>query len=193
MSRMRRVVPLIAALAALALPAMAHAGAAQVIKDCTDDEVLQGHYTQQELRNALAGLDADADEYTNCRAVIRQAQLALASSGGGRSGGDQGGGTTTPPGGGGSGDGGNGSVDGAPATGGVFGGFPASDGPAAATPAEQAAIADAVDEVIIADPVEQAGVALPTPLIGALAIGALALLVFVALDIRRRLVDRRGA
>jgi hypothetical protein len=190
---MRRVIPLIAALAALTLPALAHASAADVINDCTDDEVLQGHYTQRELRAALAGLDADIDEYTNCRDVIRAAQLALAgASSSGGSGDSTGGGTT---GGGTSGGGGTGGGTSSGKTSGAFGGFPTldGDGAAAATPAERAAIADAVDEVSDADPVEKAGVALPAPLIGALAIGGLALLVFVALDLRRRLVDRRGA
>jgi hypothetical protein len=191
---MRRVFPLIVALAALALPALAHASAKDVVNDCTDDEVLQGHYSQRELSAALAKLDADIDEYTNCRDVIRAAQLALAgassSSGGGSdsSGGSTPGGSTTPGGGDGSDGGSGGKIAGA------FGGFPTSgDDAATATPAERAALADAVSEVSAADPVEQAGVALPTPLIGALAIGGLALLVFVALDIRRRLVDRRGA
>jgi hypothetical protein len=193
MRLMRRAVPLIAALAALALPALASAKASDVIKDCTDDEVLQGHYTQRELRNALAGLDADADEYTNCRAVIRQAQLALASgSSSGNPPGGGGGGTSS---GGGGADESQGGGTSSGSTGGVFGGFPTldGDGAATATPAEREAIADAVEEVSVKDPVEKAGVSLPTPLIGALAIGALALLVFVALDIRRRLVDRRGA
>jgi hypothetical protein len=191
---MRRVFPLIAALAALTLPALAHASAADVINDCTDDEVLQGHYTQRELRGALAGLDADIDEYTNCRDVIRAAQLAAAgASSSGGSGNSTGGGTTA--GGTTSGGGGTSGGTGSGKTAGAFGGFPtlAGDGATAATPAERAAIAQAVDEVSDDDPVEKAGVGLPTPLIGALAIGGLALLVFVALDLRRRLVDRRGA
>jgi len=194
---MRRAVPLIAALAALTLPALAHASAADVINDCTDDEVLQGTYSQRELRAALAGLDADIDEYTNCRDVIRAAQLALAgassSSGGGATSGGTTGATT------------DGGAQTAPdaveeggteeKTAGAFGGLPtlAGDPVADATPAEREAIAEAVEEVSVDDPVEKAGVELPTPLIGALAIGGLALLVFVVLDIRRRLVDRRGA
>jgi hypothetical protein len=192
---MRRVVPLIAVLAALASAPAAHASGADVINDCTDDEVLQGHYTQRELSAALAKLDADIDEYTNCRAVIRNAQLAAATSSSGGDGGASGGGTTGTGGDTGSQNDSGGDAGGGDSTGstaGVFGGFP-STGAAAATPAERAAIADAVDEVTDADPVEKAGVGLPTPLIGALAIGALALLVFVALDLRRRLVDRRGA
>jgi hypothetical protein len=195
---MRRVVLLIAALAALASATSAHASGADVIRDCTDDEVLQGQYTQKELRAALANLDADADEYTNCRDVIRQAQLALASgassSGGGTSsggGGTTGGGTTTTPGGGGT-EGGGASTG---RTSGAFGGFAdvPTDPSAAATPVERAAIEQAREEVADDDPVEAAGVSLPAPLIGALAVGGLALLVFLALDLRRRIVDRRGA
>lgn len=193
MSRMRRVVPLIAALAALALPALAQAASpATVIRDCTLDGKLDRAYTQKELRQALAAIPSDVDEYTNCRDVIRNAQLAAAtgaSSGGTTSGGTTGGGTTSG-GTGGTGGTGGGSTG---STAGAFGGFSNVPDASAATPAERAAIAQARDEVAVQDPVEEASVELPTPLIGALAIGGLALLVFVALDIRRRLVDRRRA
>src|SRR3954454_7147762 len=77
--------------------AAAHASAAQVIRDCTDDGVLSGHYSQKELRSALANLPSDVDEYTNCRDVIRAAQLSAgsgSSSGGGGT--TTGGGGTTP-------------------------------------------------------------------------------------------------
>lgn len=192
MSRMRRAVPLIAALAALALPALADAASpATVIRDCTLDGRLDRTYTQKDLRQALAAIPSDVDEYTNCRDVIRAAQLAAAtgaSSGGGSTGGPAGGGSTQTPSGG-------ATSGGSSSTPGVFGGFPnVPDDPAAtATPAERAAIEQARAQVADDDPVEEASVGIPTPLIGALAIGGLALLVFVALDIRRRLVDRRGA
>jgi hypothetical protein len=186
---MRRVVPLIAALAALALPAMAQAASpADVIRDCTLDGKLDRTYTQKELRRALAAIPSDVDEYTNCRDVISNAQLAAAthaSSGttGGRTPG------ATPPG----GTGGGGTPGGTTSSaGGAFGGFANGPDAATATPTERAAIQQAREDVADEDPVEEASVALPAPLIGALAVGGLGLLVFLALDIRRRLVDRRG-
>jgi hypothetical protein len=52
-----------------------------VIQDCTDDEVLAKTYTQQEYRDALAKLPADADQYGNCRDIIARAQEAAATKG----------------------------------------------------------------------------------------------------------------
>ena len=49
------------------------------MRDCTDDEVLTKTYTQKEYRDALEQLAADADEYGNCRDVIRRAQLEQAA------------------------------------------------------------------------------------------------------------------
>jgi len=70
----------IATLAALLLLALcgpaAHASGRDVIRDCTDDEVLSKTYTQAEYRQALAQLASDADQYGNCRSVIKRAQLA---------------------------------------------------------------------------------------------------------------------
>src|SRR3569833_3568736 len=81
MSRMRRVVSLIAALAALTLPALAQAASpADVIRDCTLDGKLDHTYTQKELRKALAAIPSDVDEYANCRDVINNAQLAAATN-----------------------------------------------------------------------------------------------------------------
>ncbi len=66
MNRMRRAFPLMLLLVALIAVPVAHAASDdKVIKDCTDDEVLEGHYTQKELANALAKLGADRAEYTN--------------------------------------------------------------------------------------------------------------------------------
>lgn len=70
----------ITTLAALLLLALcvsaAHASGRDVIRDCTDDEVLSKTYTQAEYRQALAQLASDADQYGNCRSVIKRAQLA---------------------------------------------------------------------------------------------------------------------
>ena len=57
----------------------AQAGYINVIRDCSDDGVLNKHYSQKELAGALKHLPSDIDEYTDCRGVIRDAQL-----GGGR-------------------------------------------------------------------------------------------------------------
>ena len=65
------------ATAALALAAgAARASAGDVIRDCSDDGVLNKKYSQKELSGALSNLPSDLDEYTDCRTVIRQAQLA---------------------------------------------------------------------------------------------------------------------
>ncbi len=78
------------ALLALALaPAGAMASGQDVIKDCTDDERIQGDYSQQEYNEALDELPTDADGYTPCRDVITRARDAAASGGrGGGGGGD---------------------------------------------------------------------------------------------------------
>jgi hypothetical protein len=69
-----------------AAPALAGGGGAAVIRDCTDDGVLEGHYTQSQLKDALASIPSDVDEYTNCREVIHSAYVS-----GGRGGGPFGG------------------------------------------------------------------------------------------------------
>jgi hypothetical protein len=93
---MRRLL-LTAVLGCLLLPAAASASGEAVIKDCTDDGVIEGHYSQQDYKSALANLPTDVDEYTNCRDVIKRAQLG--ATGGGSSGpgapGAPGGGTPT--------------------------------------------------------------------------------------------------
>jgi len=61
----------------LAVPAFG--SARDVIKDCSEDGVLNGHYSHSELAKALAQLPADLDEYTDCRAIIRAALLRSAS------------------------------------------------------------------------------------------------------------------
>jgi hypothetical protein len=52
-----------------------------VIRDCTDDEVMSKTYTQKEYRAALKELAADADQYGNCRDVILRAQQAALAAG----------------------------------------------------------------------------------------------------------------
>jgi hypothetical protein len=65
-------------LLALTHVAPAHASATSVIRDCSEDGVLNGKYSQSELDGALEQLPSDLDEYTDCRAVIRSAQLGSA-------------------------------------------------------------------------------------------------------------------
>jgi hypothetical protein len=73
---------LLAATLALALPAPpVEAAAIDVIRDCSEDGSLDRNYAQKELRGALDELPSDLDEYTDCRSVIRRAQLSSAHGG----------------------------------------------------------------------------------------------------------------
>jgi hypothetical protein len=60
------------------LAAPAFGSATDVIRDCSEDGVLNGHYSHSELAKALEKLPSDLDEYTDCRAVIRSAELRSA-------------------------------------------------------------------------------------------------------------------
>ena len=87
--------PLLACLllALVAAPAAEAASTTQILRDCADDGVLQGHYTPSELRAARNNIPTDTDEYTDCRDVLaRAAADAIAGSGGGGAGGTAGGG-----------------------------------------------------------------------------------------------------
>jgi hypothetical protein len=91
-SPMRRII-LPALLAALALAPPAHAAGAsttEIIRDCFDDSVLQGHYTVSELRKARANLPTDVDEYSDCRDVLSRAIAAQTQATGGGGGGSPG-------------------------------------------------------------------------------------------------------
>ena len=94
---MRRLL-ITAVLGCLLLPAAAWGSGDAVIKDCTDDGVIQGHYSQQDYKNALNNLPTDVDEYTDCRDVIKRAQTGTGGGSGGP-GGPGGTGSGTPPGG----------------------------------------------------------------------------------------------
>jgi hypothetical protein len=71
--RLIRQLLIIGALALMALPAPAFASADQVIRDCARDGVLNGKYSNSELRRARNNLPADLDEYSDCRDVIAAA------------------------------------------------------------------------------------------------------------------------
>jgi hypothetical protein len=68
----------LALLASVLIAAPAFGSAKDVIRDCSEDGVLNGHYSHGELAKALDKLPSDLDEYTDCRAVIRSAELASA-------------------------------------------------------------------------------------------------------------------
>jgi hypothetical protein len=95
---MRRLL-ITAVLGCLFLPAAAWGSSSAVIKDCTDDGVIQGHYSQQDYKNALANLPTDVDEYTDCRDVIKRAQTGGTGGGSGGPGSPGGTGGNTPAGG----------------------------------------------------------------------------------------------
>ena len=78
---MRLQIAMLAALALLLPAGSALASGEDVIRDCTDDEVMSKTYTQKEYRDALKELAADADQYGNCRDVIRRAQAAALAAG----------------------------------------------------------------------------------------------------------------
>jgi len=80
----RRVssLPLLAALAVLgALPALATASPDAIYADCQDGR-LDKRYAAKDLRDALADMPGDLDEYTNCRELIRSAQQGVRGGGG---------------------------------------------------------------------------------------------------------------
>jgi hypothetical protein len=82
MSKAKALLPLIA-IALLACGATAAiASSGDVIRDCSEDGVLDRKYSQKDLAGALDRLPSDIDEYTDCRGVIRRAQLAGASGSG---------------------------------------------------------------------------------------------------------------
>ena len=97
---MRRTIVL-CLLAALLIPAAALAASTnQIIRDCADDGVLEGHYTPAELRKARDNLPTDVNEYSDCSDVLARAAGAAATAGpgGGGAGGPGGAGGTFLPG-----------------------------------------------------------------------------------------------
>ena len=112
---MKRRLLLLAMLALLAVAAPASGAGLDVIRDCTDDEVMSKTYTQKEYRDALRQFASDGDQYGNCRDVIRRAQAAAAAAKN-KSGGDAGAGAGGAASGGGAGGaGGAGAIGSAPA------------------------------------------------------------------------------
>ncbi|HEV2754062.1 MAG TPA: hypothetical protein VGV36_09560 [Solirubrobacteraceae bacterium] len=197
-------VVLLALLAVALSPAGAMASGQDVIKDCTDDERIQGDYSQQEYNEALDELPTDADGYTPCRDVITRARDAAAS--GGRGGG---GGEDRPASGGASpilgGSGGTplpGDAGAPPATGDSF-----VDSLFDSTPEEQDALrqAQSAEEPAVIEgapfrpqvtgraPTVASISTLPTPVIALLVLTAAALAALGATLVRRRVLARRSA
>lgn len=85
----RTVTTILCALSAFAaFPAAASASPEQIFDDCQDGR-LDKKYSAKDYRRALAGLPTDIDEYTNCRQVIRRAQLGFDGGAGGGAGGGE--------------------------------------------------------------------------------------------------------
>jgi hypothetical protein len=74
--------------AALLAPAGASADYQRLLLDaCGNDGAVNGNYTQSEYRDAIANIPTDADQYSDCRAILTAAQLSAASGGSGSGGG----------------------------------------------------------------------------------------------------------
>ncbi|MCW3012255.1 MAG: hypothetical protein JWO90_2659, partial [Solirubrobacterales bacterium] len=73
----RSTLAVLTTLAALATPSAALADSSDVIRDCQDGKI-DGTYSQKEFSSALRNIPTDVDEYTDCRDVIRRAQLGAA-------------------------------------------------------------------------------------------------------------------
>jgi hypothetical protein len=74
----RRIVTtmIMAVVFAVASASVAQGSPIDVIRDCSEDGSLNRHYSQHDLSGALGQLPSDLDEYTDCRSVIRAAQLS---------------------------------------------------------------------------------------------------------------------
>ena len=73
MPKLRQTLFLAVMLCALALPATAHADYRDAIADCAEDGVLDGSYTNEELKKARKNLPTDLAEYTDCPDVLAAA------------------------------------------------------------------------------------------------------------------------
>jgi hypothetical protein len=126
---MRRTIFLALVAALLLAPTAKADDPIELLRDCVDDSVLQGNYSDSELREAQKALPTDSDEYSDCRDVLSRALAKDTSSN--DSGGDTGGGGGGTSTGGGTGGGGSGS---SPDTGTTSGGVPDSTPTPVATP-----------------------------------------------------------
>jgi hypothetical protein len=105
-------------------PTAAFAGAGtKVVTDCADDSKLSKKYSAAEYADALKHIPTDVDEYTDCRDVIKRAQLGLGTGSSSGSGGGSGGSGGT-----GSSSGSGGETTGGTGSGATSGGAPATPG-----------------------------------------------------------------
>ena len=81
---MSRLVYILVLTAVLAVPTLAQASAAGVIRDCAEDGDLDRSYSNKDLKDAQGNLPADLDEYSDCREVIGGAITGGSDKGGGR-------------------------------------------------------------------------------------------------------------
>ena len=68
--RVRHLVALCVAFAALALPAAAQADPDSVVRDCAADGSVDDKHSNSDKRKALDRIPADLDEYSDCRSAI---------------------------------------------------------------------------------------------------------------------------
>lgn len=85
-SRIALLVALLVAMALTAAPAAFANVGETIIQRCTHGQSLSG-FSQSAYSQALKELSADAEEYTDCSSLIRQAQVAAASHRGSSGGG----------------------------------------------------------------------------------------------------------
>jgi hypothetical protein len=211
LSASRAALASLAVVAAVLLPAPAAlASPAAVIRDCQDGSI-NGDYSARDYSQALRDIPTDVDEYTDCRDVIRRAQLG-AAGGTGAGGGGAGGGAGAGAGGGaGAGAGGSGAGTGAGGAGAGAGGrTPSVERVLAdASPEDRAAVREAIASAGGSAPVEVAGEAvdtskiaqgvsassssLPTPVLVALVLLGLTALAGSARVLATRVLGRRPA
>jgi hypothetical protein len=166
---MRRILPisLLAAVLALAPASAWAAGGIDVIRDCTDNGRMDDSHGDLDYQQALDNLPSDVDEYTDCRQIITAARRrdAIAKTSSNDDGGGGGGGS--------------------PSSSGGSGGTARSGKSTArkAKPVDQGKPVVPPDSDLGAVPRNQF---LPTPVIVALIVMALAVLVWLAASIRAR-------
>jgi hypothetical protein len=187
------------ALAVLGLPAPAAASPEALIRDCQDGTI-SGRYSAKDFSRALRDIPTDVDEYTDCRDVIRRAQLGAAGGGGSTDGGGSAGGGDAGAAGGGAGSPGGGGEGRAPTVARVLAG---------ASPQEQAAVREAIASGGGGAPLEVAGQtidpsriargasasssSLPGPVLLTLVLLGIAALAGSAQFVRTRVLGRRPA
>jgi hypothetical protein len=70
---MRRTIFLAVLATLLLVPTARAASTTQILRDCVDDSVLEGHYSLSDLRKAKSALSGDQLEYSDCSDVLSRA------------------------------------------------------------------------------------------------------------------------